>query len=144
MKKYLALALIAALAAFAAPSFADMTGDNGNYTVESNYTWTESDNSKTINSLTINSGATLTMVSNAVVNGINATISGVGAGSTIKGANVNDFYGISSIRDLDIIADKAPLIYTSVPLSKCGKCRRGFAHNERRNLFKHFECITIC
>ena len=100
MKKYLALALIAALAAFAAPSFADMTGDNGNYT------WTESDNSKTINSLTINSGATLTMVSNAVVNGINATISGVGAGSTIKGANVNDFYGISSIRDLDIIADK--------------------------------------
>lgn len=109
MKKYLALALIAALAAFAAPSFAGMTGDNNNYIVNSDnggHTWTSDDNSKEINSLTINSGATLTMDSNAVVNGINATISGVGAGSTIKGANVNDFYGISSIRDLDIIADK--------------------------------------
>ena len=108
MKKYLALALIAALAAFAAPSFADMTGDNGNYTVESDYTWnTASDNRKDINSLTINSGATLTMVSNAVVNGANATISGAGSESSkITGAGVNDFYGISNIRDLDIIADK--------------------------------------
>lgn len=107
MKKYLALALIAALAAFAAPSFAGMTGDNGNYTVESGYTWTASDNRKNINSLTINSGATLTMVSNAVVNGANAAISGAGSGnSKITGDDVNDFYGISSIRDLDIIADK--------------------------------------
>lgn len=108
MKKYLALALIAALAAFAAPAMADgMTGDDSdNYTVDSNYTWKESDNSKTINSLSIGS-ATLTMVSNAVVNGANATISGAGSESSkITGAGVNDFYGISSIRDLDIIADK--------------------------------------
>lgn len=108
MKKYLALALIAALAAFAAPAMAEGLTDNGNnnYTVESNYTWTESDNSKSINSLTINSGATLTMDNNAVVNGINATISSSGSGSKITGKGVNDFYGISSIRDLDIIADK--------------------------------------
>lgn len=108
MKKYLALALIAALAAFAAPAMADMT-DNGsnNYTVESDYTWnTGTDNSKEINSLTISDGATLTMIDQAVVNGINATISSSGSGSKITGEGVNDFYGISSIRDLDIIADK--------------------------------------
>ena len=110
MKKYLALALIAALAAFAAPSFAGMTGDNNNYIVNSDnggYTWTSDDNSKEINSLTINSGANLTMVSNAVVNGTNAAISGADSESSIiTGAGVNDFYGISNIRDLDIIADK--------------------------------------
>lgn len=121
MKKHLALALIAALAAFAAPSFADMTGDNGNYIVNSDnggYTWTSDDNSPEINSLSISDGATLTMIDKAEVNGANATISGSG---TLKGDHMNDLYGISSVNGIKIDAAQTEGRSTNMQLAAATK-----------------------
>lgn len=121
MKKYLALALIAALAAFAAPSFADMTGDNNNYIVNSDnggYKWTSDDNSQEINSLSISDGATLTMIDKAEVNGTNATISGSG---TLKGDHVNDLYGISSVNGIKIDAAQTEGRSTNMQLAAATK-----------------------
>lgn len=121
MKKYLALALIAALAAFAAPSFADKTGDNNNYIVNSDnggYTWTSDDNSQEINSLSISDGATLTMIDKAEVNGANATISGSG---TLKGDDVNDLYGISSVNGITIDAAQTEGRSTNMQLAAATK-----------------------
>lgn len=96
MKKYLALALIV-LTAFAAPALAKMTSeDSENYVVNGEgYEWTSEDNDKTIKTLTIDGGATLTMVDKAEVIGQNAVISGDG---TLKGFKVNDLYGISRLK----------------------------------------------
>ena len=121
MKKYLALALIAALTAFAAPSFADMTRDNGNYIVNSDnggYTWTSDDNSPEINSLSISDGATLTMIDKAEVNGANATISGSG---TLKGDHINDLYGISSVNGITIDAAQTEGRSTNMQLAAATK-----------------------
>ena len=121
MKKHLALALIAALTAFAAPSFADKTGDNNNYIVNSDnggYTWTSDDNSQEINSLSISDGATLTMIDKAEVNGANATISGSG---TLKGDDVNDLYGISSVNGITIDAAQTEGRSTNMQLAAATK-----------------------
>lgn len=118
MKKYLALALIAALAAFAVPAMAEMTGGSGSYTVNDSYTWTLDDNSEEINSLTISDGATLTMIDKAEVNGANATISGSG---TLKGDHVNDLYGISSINGITIDAAQTDNRSTNMQLAAATK-----------------------
>ena len=103
MKKYLALALIAALAAFAAPAMADVTGSGGIYTVSGDDTWDETDN---VSSITIESGATLTITGTTPVKGSSATISGDGTLST--SAVGADVHGITSISGIKINADNNP------------------------------------
>ena len=103
MKKYLALALIAALAAFAAPAMADVTGSDGIYTVSGNDTWDKTDD---VSSITIESGATLTITGTTPVKGSSATISGDGTLST--SAVGADVHGITSISGITINADNNP------------------------------------
>lgn len=93
MKKYLALALIAALAAFAVPAMAN------DFPVDTDTTW--ADNQENVESITISENITLSLTGYKYISGTNATISGAGI---LKGNSVNDIYGISRIENITIDA----------------------------------------
>ena len=119
VEKYLALALIV-LTAFAAPALAKMTSeDSENYVVNgegmSGLAKTTIRQSKRI---TIDGGATLTMVDKAEVIGQNAVISGDG---TLKGFKVNDLYGISRVENITIDAAQTDGRATNMQLAAATK-----------------------
>lgn len=103
MKKYLALALIAALAAFAAPAMAAEISSGTEVTVTEDSTWNNSTDN--ITSITINSGTTLTVNSTAV-KGSGAAISG--GGTLNAGVTAADVHGVASLNGIAITADNNP------------------------------------
>ena len=117
MKKYLALALIAALAAFAVPAMAETTiSSDTEVTVSENSTWNNS--ASGITSITFSNNATLSMSSGSGIDGANATISGSGM---LKGDDVNDLYGISSVNGITIDAAQTNGRSTNMQLAAATK-----------------------
>lgn len=121
MKKYLALALIAALAAFAAPAMADVTNDgNSNYTVTGDAEWEWNDPTNTVKTLTINPDAKLTVGGSDIINGQDAVISGSG---TLYGSpnGVADLYGVKEVTDVTIDASSTKGKTTNIQLAAAQK-----------------------
>lgn len=119
MKKYLALALIAALAAFAAPAMAGVTNDNnGNYEVTENAEWNDSTN--TVKTLKINPDAKLTVGGSDIIDGQDAVISGSG---TLYGSpnGVADLYGVKEVTDVTIDASSTTGKTTNIQLAAAQK-----------------------
>ena len=97
MKKYLALALIVALAAFGSPALA------GSIDVSTGTTQWQANDNTDIESVTIASGATLEMQSGSRILGVGGiTISG---GGTLTGASGHgDIHGVGTITDISLEA----------------------------------------